>query len=132
MNFLMNPHNIIVCNRWYTCLHYTYAPRPPKEPTKIDTRTYRDIANNNVISFVIRKNIVNSSTPRWQDINNGENNVNFPIVGVLLFYFEHGRSLHLLATTNCRPKTCIGWLHMALTTHNMHMGIAWTKRLGTK
>jgi len=40
--------------------------------------------------FVIRKNIVNLSIPKWRDINMGENSAlgkqdaNLPIVGVLL------------------------------------------------
>jgi hypothetical protein len=41
---------------------------------KIDTWTFRKIANSDVISFVIKKNIVNLSIPKWRDINNEENN----------------------------------------------------------
>jgi hypothetical protein len=41
---------------------------------KVNTWTLKEIANSDIISIVIRKNIVNSSIPRWRDINSGENN----------------------------------------------------------
>jgi hypothetical protein len=41
---------------------------------KINTWTIREISNSDVILFVIKKNIVNSSIPRWWNIRNGKNN----------------------------------------------------------
>jgi hypothetical protein len=41
---------------------------------KVDTWISREIANNDIISIFIKKNIVNSSILGWQDINNKENN----------------------------------------------------------
>jgi hypothetical protein len=41
---------------------------------KVNIWKSREISNNDIISFVIIKNIVNSSIPKWRDINSGENN----------------------------------------------------------
>jgi hypothetical protein len=41
---------------------------------KVYTWTSREIANNDIIFVVIKKFIVNSSIPRWWNIDNGENN----------------------------------------------------------
>jgi hypothetical protein len=40
---------------------------------KINTWTSKEISNGDVILFVIKKNIVNLSIPKWRDINNGGN-----------------------------------------------------------
>jgi hypothetical protein len=31
MNSFVSPQNMIVYETWYTCLHCTYTPQPPKE-----------------------------------------------------------------------------------------------------
>jgi len=41
---------------------------------KVDTWTSKEIFNSDIISFVIKNNTINSSIPKWWDINNEENN----------------------------------------------------------
>jgi hypothetical protein len=33
----------------------------------------RDFSKSDIVTFIIKENIVNSSMPTWQDINMGEN-----------------------------------------------------------
>jgi hypothetical protein len=54
-------------------IHPTGTQRTCQHFDKIDTWTFTEIANSDIILVVIRKNIVNSSIPRWWDINNREN-----------------------------------------------------------
>jgi hypothetical protein len=72
-------------------------------------------------------------------MNNEENSAlekqdaNIPIISVLLYQFENWKLSHILATTSCRPTTCIRKLYKTWATHyNMHMGIAWTRKLKAK
>ncbi len=52
----------------------TATQRSCQHCDKVNTLTSKEISNSDIISFVIKKNIVNSSIPKWWDINNGENN----------------------------------------------------------
>ncbi len=105
-------------------IHPTTTQRTYQHCDKVDTWTSKVIFNRHIVSFVIWKNIVNLFIPKWGDINNGENNAldklnaKLLIVGVLLCYFEDGRSFHLLATMSCRPTTCIGQPYNVVNTHS--------------
>ncbi len=107
----------------YICL--TTTQRSCQHCHKIDTWTSREISNNDIILFIIRKIIINLSISRW-DINNRENcalekyDANLPIVGVLC-QFENGRPFHLFAAMNYRPTTCIERLHKVVATQSMHI-----------
>jgi len=54
-------------------MHSTTTQKSYQHCDKVNTWTSREISNSHIISFVIQKNIVNSSIPRWRDINSGEN-----------------------------------------------------------
>jgi hypothetical protein len=141
MNSFVSPQNIIVYKNMihmFTLHIYPTATQITcQHCDKIYTWTSKVISNNHIVSFVIWKNTVNSSILGWGDINIGENSAlgkedaDLPIVGVLLCYFENERPFHLLATTSCRPTTCIGRLHNVVSTHSRHVQKAWTRRLGT-
>jgi hypothetical protein len=55
-------------------IHPMATQRTYQQCHKINTRTSREISINHIISLVIWKNTINSSIPKWKDINRGENN----------------------------------------------------------
>jgi hypothetical protein len=53
-------------------IHPTSTQRTCQHFDKINTWTSREISNSHIVSLVIWKNIVNSSIPKWGDINRGK------------------------------------------------------------
>jgi hypothetical protein len=55
-------------------IHPMTTQRTRQHCDKVNTWTSKEISNSHIISLVIWKNTLNSSIPRWGDINKGENN----------------------------------------------------------
>jgi hypothetical protein len=94
---------------------------------KIDPWTSREITNSHIIFWVIQNNIVNSSIPRWGDINMGEivHWVSKMLTSQLLVcccvILKTKRSFHFYATTNCGLTICIDQSHNDVSIHRSHM-----------
>jgi hypothetical protein len=54
-------------------IHPTSTQKTYQHFDKVNTWTSKEISNSHIVSLVIWKNVVNLSTPKWGDINMGEN-----------------------------------------------------------
>jgi hypothetical protein len=53
-------------------IHPMSTQRTYQHFEKINTWTLREISNNHIVSLIILNNTINSSIPRWRDINRGK------------------------------------------------------------